>query len=133
MGINEILYNIYDLRHMSKLAADFQKKDKNIYLLKYQSKKSGKIFKNEAAEPYLEPCQISKMEGFCKNAMAKSFIIDLWYGCKYTSEVVQDSKINLKWMNTKMLEKTVHFFNVHLPEDISTQEYPKISEAEVRT
>ena len=77
MGINEILYNIYDLRHMSKLAADFQKKDKNIYLLKYQSKKSGKIFKNEAAEPYLEPCQISKMEGFCKNAMAKSFIIDL--------------------------------------------------------
>ena len=36
-------------------------------------------------------------------------------------------------MNTKMLEKTVYFFNVDLAEDISTQGYPKISEAAVRT
>ena len=36
-----------------------------------------KIFKNEAAEPYLEPCQISVMWRFCKNTTAKSFIIDI--------------------------------------------------------
>ena len=100
-----------------------------IYSLKYQNKESGKILKNEAAEPHLEPCQISIMGRFWKNATAKSFIIDVWYGCKYTPEVVQD----LKWMNTKILEKTVHFFNVDLAEDISTQGYPKISEAAVRT
>ena len=87
-----------------------------IYSLKYQNKESGKILKNEAAEPHLEPCQISIMGRFCKNATAKSFIIDVWYGCKYTTEVVQDSKINLKWMNTKMLEKTVHFLNVDFAE-----------------
>ena len=104
-----------------------------IYSLKYQNKESGKILKNEAAEPYLEPCQISMMERFCENTTAKSFIIDVWYGCKYTPEVVQDSKINLKWMNTKILEKTVHFFNVDLGKDTSTQGYPKISKAAVRT
>ena len=91
-----------------------------IYSLKYQNKESGKILKNEAAEPYLEPCQISMMERFCENTTAKSFIIDVWYGSKYTPEVVQDSKINLKWMNTKMLEKTVRFFNMDLVEDIPT-------------
>ena len=36
-------------------------------------------------------------------------------------------------MNTKMLEKTVHFFNVDLAEDISTPGYLKISEAAGRT
>ena len=36
-------------------------------------------------------------------------------------------------MNTKMLEKTVHFFNVDLAEDFSTYGYPKISEATVDT
>ena len=55
-----------------------------IYSLKYQNKESGKILKNEAAEPYLEPCQISMMERFCENATAKSFIVDVLYGCKYT-------------------------------------------------
>ena len=60
------------------------------------------------------------MERFLENTTAKSFIVDIWYSCKYTPEVVQDSKINLKWMNTKMLEKTVHFFNVDLAEDNST-------------
>ena len=104
-----------------------------IYSLKYQNKESGKILKNEAAEPYLEPCQISMMERFRENTTAKSLIIDVWYDCKYTPEVVQDSKINLNWMNIKMLEKNVHFFNVDLAEDISTQGYPKISEAAVRT
>ena len=103
----------------------------SVYSIKYQNKESGKIFKNEAAEPYLEPCQISMLERFCENTTAKSFIIDDWYGCKYTPDVVQDSKNNLKWMNTKMLEKTVHFFNVDLAEDISSQGYPKISEAAV--
>ena len=77
-----------------------------------------KYQKNEAAEPHLEPCQIYVIGRFCKNATAKSFIIDVWYGCKYTIEVVQDSKINLKLMNTKILEKTVHFLNVDLAEYI---------------
>ena len=36
---------------------------------------------------------------------AKSFIIDVWYGTKYIPKVMEDSKINLKRMNTKMLEK----------------------------
>ena len=36
-------------------------------------------------------------------------------------------------MNTKMLEKTVHFLNVDFAEYISMQEYPKISEVAVRT
>ena len=89
-----------------------------IYSLKYQNKESGKILKNEAAEPYLKPCQIFMMERFYENAATKSFIIDVWYGSKYTPEVVQDSKIYLKWINTKMLEKTVHFFIVDLGKDI---------------
>ena len=36
-------------------------------------------------------------------------------------------------MNTKMLEKTVHLFNVDLAEDIFTWEYPKMFEVAVRT
>ena len=104
-----------------------------IYSPKCQNKESGKILKNKAAEPYLEPCQISMIECFCENTTVESFIIDVWYGCKYTSEVVQDSQINLKWMNIRMLEKTVHFFNADLSEDISRQGYPKISEAAART
>ena len=32
-----------------------------------------------------------------------------------------------------MLEITVHFFNVEIAEEISTQGYPKISEAAVHT
>ena len=60
-------------------------------------------------------------------------MINVWYGCKYTPEVVQDSKINLKWINTKILEKTVHFFGVDVTEDTDKLGYPKISEATVRT
>ena len=48
-----------------------------IYSLKYQNKESGKILKNQAAEPYLETCQISMMERFCEKTTAKSFIIDV--------------------------------------------------------
>ena len=36
-------------------------------------------------------------------------------------------------MNTKMLEKTVHFLNLDFAEYISMQGYPKISEVAVRT
>ena len=50
---------------------------------------------------------------------------------EYTPEVVQDSKINLKWMNAKMLEKIMHLPNVYLAEDTPTKWYPKISEAAV--
>ena len=71
-----------------------------LYSFKCPSKEIEKIFKSKAAETYLEPCQISMIERFCENKMAKSFIIDVWYGSKYTPEVVQDSKINFKKMNT---------------------------------
>ena len=78
LGTNEISYNIFDLRHMSKTVAQFQKKNKMfIYSFKYRNKISGKIFKSEAEEPYLEPCQISIMEFFCENTTAKNFIIDV--------------------------------------------------------
>ena len=78
LGTNKILYNIFGLRHMSKLAADFQKKKKIfIYSLKYPNKGSGKILKNEAASSYFEPCQISMMERFLENTTAKSFIVDV--------------------------------------------------------
>ena len=46
-GTNEMLYNIFDLRHMSNLAADFQKKKKKtfIFSLKHLHKESRKILK----------------------------------------------------------------------------------------
>ena len=56
-----------------------------IYSLKYQKKESEKKKKkkkkNEAAELYLDPCQISQifmMECFCENTTAKSFIIEMF-------------------------------------------------------
>ena len=117
----QVKYIFFNLRHVSKVAAHSQKKSKMfIYLLKYSNKESGKILKNEAAEPYLKPCQILMMEHFYENAATKSFIIDVWYGSKYTPEVVEDSKINLKWMNIKILGKTIHFVNVDLAENITT-------------
>ena len=66
---NEISLNIFDLRrHVSKVAPYHQKKSKMFaYWFKYPNKESGKILKNETADPYLEPYQISMMEHFCKN------------------------------------------------------------------
>ena len=54
-----------------------------IYSLKYQKKESEKKnkLKNEAAELYLDPGQISQifmMECFCENTTAKSFIIEMF-------------------------------------------------------
>ena len=57
-----------------------------IHLFKYPNEESGKILKYEAAESYLEPCQVPLMERFC--------IIDVWYGSKYHPKVVQESKMN---------------------------------------
>ena len=37
-GNNEISYNIFDLRHMSKLAANFEKKNKIVYIFTQVSK-----------------------------------------------------------------------------------------------
>ena len=72
-----IILLIY-IHHMSKVAAHFQKKNKMfIYSFKQPNKESGKILENEAAAPYLEPCQISMMKSFCKNTTAKNFIIDV--------------------------------------------------------
>ena len=97
LGTNEIPHNIFDLRHASKVAAHFQKKNKMfLYSFKYPNKASGKILKNEAGELYLQTCQIFQMERFCENTTAKTYIIDVWYGSKYTPEIVQDCKINLK-------------------------------------
>ena len=57
LGNNETSYNFFNLRHVSKVAAHFQKKNKMfIHLFKYPNEESGKIFKNEAAQPYLETC-----------------------------------------------------------------------------
>ena len=76
LGTNKISYNIFDLRHVSKVAAHFEKKSKIfMYLFKKPNKESGKIFKNEAAELYLKPCQISMMENLCENTTVKSFMI----------------------------------------------------------
>ena len=63
---------------MSKVAVHFQKKNKMfIYSFKYPNDEGGKLLKNEAAEPYLEACQISIMERFCKNTSSISYIIDV--------------------------------------------------------
>ena len=57
--------NIFDLRHMSKVAAQFQKKNKMfVYSFKYLNKESAK---NEAAKPHSEPYQIYTIERFCEN------------------------------------------------------------------
>ena len=46
LGTTKISYNIFDLRHVSKVAAHFQKKNKMfIYSFKYPNEESGKIFK----------------------------------------------------------------------------------------
>ena len=99
-------------REQSSCTLSEKKNKMFIYSFKYPIEESGKILKNEAAEPYLKPCQISIMGHF--------YIIDVCYDSKYTPVVVQDSKVNLKWINTKMLEKTVHFFNADLVENIPT-------------
>ena len=88
MGVNEISYNIFSLRHIRKLAPDFQKKNKNVYTFTQVSKQRKWENIKNWGEPYSEPCQISVMEHLCENTMAKSFVIDVWYGCKYTPEVV---------------------------------------------
>ena len=75
---------------MINVAPHFQKKKAHIFIQVYKWRKSGKwkILKNDAAETYLEPCQLSIME--CLH------IADVWYGSKYTPEVVPDSKICFK-------------------------------------
>ena len=113
LGTNKISYNIFDYAKWAKQLHVFRRKTKSLYIHSIiQTKKKEKYLKNEAAESYLEPCQISITERFC--------IIYVWYGSKCTLEVLQVSKINLKWINTKTLEKTVHFFNVDLVEDNPT-------------
>ena len=73
-----------------------------------QTKKVEKCEKSEVVELYLEPCKISMTGRFYENATVKIYIIDVWYDSKNTPEALQDSKIKLKWMNPKMLEKTLH-------------------------
>ena len=56
LGTNEISLSIFYLRHVSKIAAHFQTKHKTfVYSLRCPKNENGKIFKNEVAEPYLEP------------------------------------------------------------------------------
>ena len=70
-----------------------EKQNVHTFIQVYKRRKSGKwkILKNEAAEKYLGPCQISIMEHFCH--------IDVWYSSKYTPVVVLVSKIYLKEIN----------------------------------
>ena len=78
LGTNDKSYNTFDLRHMSKVAAHFQKKNKTfIYSFRYPNKESGQILKKEVVEPYLEPCKISMIGRFCENTTVKSYIIDV--------------------------------------------------------
>ena len=44
LGTNEVSYNVFDLRHMNKLAPDFQTKNKNVYTFTQVSKE--RIWKN---------------------------------------------------------------------------------------
>ena len=78
LGTIEKSYNIFDLSHMSIVAAHFQKKNKRLYIHSgVQTKKVEKYFENKVAEPYLEPYKISVMGRFCENAMVKNHIIDV--------------------------------------------------------
>ena len=88
-----------------------EKQNAHIFIQVYKRSKSGKV-ENIKKRGCREPFQISIMGRVC--------IIGVWYGSKYTPEVMQDSKIYLKLINTKILEKTVHLFNVDLAEDIPT-------------
>ena len=82
-----ISYNIFNLRHVSKVPAQCQKKNKMfIYSFKYPNEE---IFKKQGCRAVFRA--LSKIGHFCENATAKTFIIDVWYGSKYTPEVVQDS------------------------------------------
>ena len=76
-GTNEISYNIFNLRHI--ISCRLLEEKQNVHIFTQVSKqRKWKILKNEAAEPYLEPCQISVMGRFCqKNTTAKRFIIDV--------------------------------------------------------
>ena len=72
---------------MSKVPAQCQKKNKMfIYSFKYPNEE---IFKKQGYRAVFRA--LSKIGHFCENATAKTFIIDVWYGSKYTPEVVQDS------------------------------------------
>ena len=66
LGTNKIFYNIFYLRHVSRVAAPFQKKSKMfIYSFKYPNEESGKLLNSEAAELYLEHSLMFIMERFC--------------------------------------------------------------------
>ena len=111
LGTNKLSYNILITSREQSSCTFLEETQKSSYIhSSIQTKKEEKYLKEEATESYLEPCQISITERFC--------IIYVWYGSKYTPEVLQDSKINLNWINSKMLEKTVYFFNVDFVVDI---------------
>ena len=97
---NRISYKIFDLRHVKK----------NFWFTLSEEKQSVHMF-----------IQVSKR---------RKWINIKQRGCRIVRKTLpniitglflhQDSKINLKWMNTKMQEKTVHFFNVDLAQDTAT-------------
>ena len=99
----------------------------NVYIFIQVSKqrKRKKIKKRGCRALYLGPSKIFMIGRQCENTTVKGYIINVWYDFKHTPEVAQDSKINLKWINTKILEKTVHFFNVDLAEDILHRDIPR--------
>ena len=64
LGTYEISCNIFDLRHMSLTISCRLLEEKQNAHIHSSITESGKILKNEAAEPHLEPCQISIMGRF---------------------------------------------------------------------
>ena len=59
LGTNKISYNIFDLRHVSKVATHFRRKTS---IQKYPNKESGKIFKKRGCRTVFRtlPCKILK-------------------------------------------------------------------------
>ena len=107
LGINETSSNILNFRHVSKVAAHFQKKNKMfVYSFKYPNKESGNFFKKQGCTAIFRTLPNIYDGSFLRKYKRPKALSYVCYGSKYIPEVVQDSKINLKWMNSKMLEKT---------------------------
>ena len=67
---------------------------------------------------------VTKVENIKKRSCRDIFrtLPNTYNGLFLHHRCLQDSKIYLKSINTKMLEKTTHFFNAYLAEDIPTSQ-----------
>ena len=71
MRTNNISYDIFNSRHVSKVAAHFSEEKQDVHMV-IQVSEQRKWKSIKTTLPYLEPCQISMMERFYENIMAKS-------------------------------------------------------------